>query len=297
VIVNATGPWASSVRGSKGAHIAVPRDQLGNHQALTLLSPTDGRVLFALPAGPHAIVGTTDTYTDSVPDQVRATNDDVRYLIASANAFFPRANLSANDVVSAWAGIRPLLPATGATPGAASREHAITTDARGVISIAGGKLTTYRVMAGDVVKAVLAQLGARVGIDKTKTLPLPGGDIPSLDDAIAAAARATNDPALGAHLARNYGSQWSAVWAEMQTDEGREMLFDDPPYTIGEMRYAVRHEMACTLGDLFIRRTHLAFETRDHGLEAATRVARALGWGPDAIRSYEEEANRVFAID
>lgn len=297
VIVNATGPWASSVRGSKGAHIAVPRDRIGNSQALTLISPTDGRVLFALPGGPHAIIGTTDTYTDSSPDEVRASNEDVRYLIASANAFFPQARLSPNDVVSAWAGIRPLLPATGATPGAASREHAITTDARGIISIGGGKLTTYRVVAADVVKSVLARLGIRAGIDKTKTLPLPGGDVPSLDAAIAAAARATNDPALGTHLARNYGSRWSAVWAEIGADAGREMLLDDPPYTIGEMRYAVHHEMASTLGDLLIRRTHLAFQTGDHGLGVAARVANALGWGPDAIRDYEQEVNRVFAID
>ena len=297
VIVNATGPWASSVRGSKGAHIAVPRDRIGNCQALTLISPTDGRVLFALPAGPHAIVGTTDTYTDSSPDQVHASNDDVRYLITSANAFFPQAKLSTNDVVSAWAGIRPLLPAIGATPGAASREHAITTDARGVISVGGGKLTTYRVVAGDVMKTVLARLGVRAGIDKTKTLPLPGGDMPSLDSTIAAAARATSDPALGAHLARNYGSRWTAVWAEIGMNGGREMLLDDPPYTIGEMRYGMQNEMASTLGDLLIRRTHLAFQTRDHGLGAAERVAKALGSGADAIASYEKEANRVFAID
>jgi glycerol-3-phosphate dehydrogenase len=297
VIVNATGPWASSVRGSKGAHIAVPRDRIGNAQALTLISPTDGRVLFALPGGPHAIIGTTDTYTDSSPDQVHASNDDVHYLIASANAFFPHAKLSANDVVSAWAGIRPLLPAIGTTPGAASREHAITTDAGGIISIGGGKLTTYRVVASDVVKAVLARLGIRAGVDKTKTLPLPGGDMASLDATIAAAARATSDPALGTHLARNYGSRWTAAWTDIGANGGREMLLDDPPYTIGEMRYAVQHEMASTLGDLLIRRTHLAFQTRDHGLAAAERVASVLGWGPEAMRSYEGELNRVFAID
>jgi glycerol-3-phosphate dehydrogenase len=296
VIVDATGPWASSVRGSKGAHIAVPRDRLGNSQALTLLSPTDGRVLFALPAGPHAIVGTTDTYTDASPDRVHASNDDVRYLIDAANSFFPRANLSPNDVVSAWAGIRPLLPATGATPGAASREHAITTDARGIISIGGGKLTTYRVMAGDVMKVVLARLGVRAGIDKTKTLPLPGGDIASLDDAIAAAARATGDPALAAHLARNYGSRWTAVWKEIQADGGRDMLLDDPPYTVGEMRHAVRDEMACSLGDLLIRRTHLAFETRDHGVAAAERLIAMLGWSSKALADYADEVDRVFTI-
>src|SRR5207253_534872 len=109
VVVNATGPWSDAVRrlagepdsdgddsrpavrGSKGAHIAVPQERLGNRAAVTLLSPSDGRVLFALPAGPHAIVGTTDTYTSSSPDAVRATNEDVRYLIDAANFFFPAA--------------------------------------------------------------------------------------------------------------------------------------------------------------------------------------------------------------
>lgn len=295
-IVNATGPWASAVRGSKGAHIAVPRDRIGNSQALTLLSPTDGRVMFALPGGPHAIIGTTDTYTDASPDQVHASNEDVRYLIASANTFFPHAKLSTNDVVSAWAGIRPLLPATGEGPNAASREHAVTTDARGVISIGGGKLTTYRVMAADVVKVILQRLGIRPGVDKTKTTPLPGGDIASLDTAIAAAARATNDPALAAHLARNYGSRWSTAWEKIR-DGGREQLLDDPPYTIGEMRYAVEREMACTLGDLLIRRTHLAFQSRDHGIAAAQRVATALGWPAASVDDYAKEVERVFTID
>jgi glycerol-3-phosphate dehydrogenase len=146
------------------------------------------------------------------------------------------------------------------------------------------------VVAGDVMKTVLARLGVRAGIDKTRTLPLPGGDMPSLDATIAAAARATSD-------ARNYGSRWTAVWAEIGMNGGREMLLDDPPYTIGEMRYGMQNEMASTLGDLLIRRTHLAFQTRDHGLGAAERVAKALGSGRDAIASYENEVNRVFAID
>src|SRR5205085_12517237 len=98
------------VRGSKGAHSAVPRERIGNRAAVTLLSPTDARVFFVLPAGSHAIVGTTDTFTSSAPDEVRATKDDVRYLLDAANAFFPAAKLVAEDVVSAWAGIRPLLP-------------------------------------------------------------------------------------------------------------------------------------------------------------------------------------------
>jgi glycerol-3-phosphate dehydrogenase len=146
VVVRATGPWTGDVRGSKGVHIAVPRSRVGNRQAVTLLSPSDGRVLFALPAGEHAIIGTTDTFTQASPDDVHASNDDVRYLLDTANFFFPASKLTANDVVSAWAGIRPLVPTPDDTPGSATREHLVSTTSDGVVTITGGKLTTYRIM-------------------------------------------------------------------------------------------------------------------------------------------------------
>jgi glycerol-3-phosphate dehydrogenase len=303
-IVNATGPWGTAVRGSKGAHIAVPRDRVGNRAALTLLSPTDGRVFFALPAGPHTIIGTTDTYSAATPDQVHASNDDVRYLLDSANAFFPAARVTPSDVVSAWAGIRPLVPTEGDTPGAASREHAIDADPHGIIWITGGKLTTYRVMARDVVRAVMARLKRREGPERTRSLPLPGGDIPSLDATITQAARVTENPSLATHLARTYGSRWMDVWREIGAGDGRTTLEPSLPYTIGELRYSVTHEMASTLGDLLVRRTHLAFETHDHGMSIAARVAKAvaplLGWDEEgvqrAIADYAIEAERIFDI-
>jgi glycerol-3-phosphate dehydrogenase len=303
-IVNATGPWGTAVRGSKGAHIAVPRDRIGNRAALTLLSPTDGRVFFALPAGPHAIIGTTDTYSAATPDHVHASSEDVRYLLNSANAFFPSAHLTPNDVVSAWAGIRPLVPTEGDTPGAASREHVIDADPHGIIWITGGKLTTYRVMARDVVRAVMARLKRREGQERTRSLPLPGGDIQSLDATIAQAARVTENPSLATHLARTYGSRWMDVWREIGAGDGRTTLEPNLPYTIGELRYSVTHEMASTLGDLLVRRTRVAFETHDHGLAIAGRVAKAvaplLGWDEEGVRravaDYSSEAERIFSI-
>ena len=304
VVVNAIGPWTDAVRGSKGAHVAVPRDRVGNRNALTLLSPQDGRVLFALPAGPHAIIGTTDTYTPSSPDDVHASNDDVQYLLASANTFFPSAALTPNDVVSAWAGIRPLLPAAGATPGAASREHAITTDDRGVITITGGKLTTYRVVAHDAVNAVVARLRRPSTRDRTASSPLPGGEFSSLDALIGDVARATNDLALAAHLAKAYGTRWPLVWNEITQPGGNTEVHEGLPYTVGELRYGALNEMACTLADLLIRRTHVAFETRDHGAAAAERAAAAvaplLGWDASAqraaIAAYAAEVERTFVI-
>ncbi|HVX39689.1 MAG TPA: glycerol-3-phosphate dehydrogenase [Gemmatimonadaceae bacterium] len=316
VVVNATGPWSNdlrrldgdsraAVRGSKGVHIEVPRDRVGNRGALTLIAPQDGRVFFVLPAEEHAIIGTTDTYTDAGPDEVRATSDDVAYLLEAANHFFPSANLTTADVVSAWAGIRPLIAAGAATPGGVSREHAVDVSEHGLISITGGKLTTYRVMARDVMRVVARQLGRRLGRERTASVPLPGGDFTSMDRLVASAARDTGDVALAAHLARTYGTRWTHVWSEIQRPGGNAPVVAGLPYTLGELRHAVRHEMARTLGDLLVRRTHLAFETRDHGLEASTlissEVAPLLGWTPSerelALADYEREIARVFSVE
>jgi glycerol-3-phosphate dehydrogenase len=319
VIVNATGPWSNAVqamdgatdagwgttRGSKGAHLAVPRDRVGNNEALTLLSPTDQRVFFVLPAGQHTIIGTTDTYSSASPDRVRATHEDVRYLLAAANTFFPEAELREEDVVSAWAGIRPLLPAPATTPGAVTREHAVTTSESGLITITGGKLTTYRVMAHDVVAAVLERFGKTPHDDPALSSPLPGGDFQSVEQLTAEIEDATGDLALAKHLATSHGTRWRSVWKWIQESDGLDRLIPELPYTLGELRYCVSSEHAMTLGDLFIRRTHLAFETRDHGLDVAARsaaaLARLLDWDADArgraVEEYEAEVERVFSIE
>jgi glycerol-3-phosphate dehydrogenase len=319
VVVNATGPWSDDVRsfdpsnesrsggkairGSKGTHVAIPRERIGNHDALTLLSPVDGRVMFVLPDGDFAIVGTTDTFATSSPDDVRASADDVAYLLATANAFFPAAKLTSGDVVAAWAGIRPLLPASGDTPGAASREHAVTVSEGGLVSISGGKLTTYRVMAADVLRVACRALGRSPGV--VRSAPLPGGDVDSFEALVADASREMGDATLGAHLAGSYGSRWRAVWHEIRADRGDRLVADGRPYMIGELRYCARSEMARTLGDLLIRRTRLAFECRDHGASvaesAALGIADIAAWDHAAIRTavaaYAEEVSRIFAID
>src|SRR6202171_896461 len=160
VIVNATGVWENSFiaderarrhRGSKGVHISVARERVGNRDALTLISPVDGRVMFCLPAGPQTIIGTTDTWTNESPETVHPSLEDVDYLLRSANTYFPRAQLKRDDIVSAWAGIRPLVRASSTNPSAISREHSILSDSWGVINVTGGKLTTYRAMAAEIV--------------------------------------------------------------------------------------------------------------------------------------------------
>jgi glycerol-3-phosphate dehydrogenase len=323
VVVNATGPWSdelrqlgdgaaraashAAVRGSKGVHVAVARERIGNHGALTLLAPNDGRVMFILPSGRQTIIGTTDTFTDAPPDEVRASERDIAYLLAAANAFFPAARLTREDVVSAWAGIRPLIAggAERADPGNASREHAIAESGEGVVSITGGKLTTYRVMAAEVVDVAEARLGRpTTRRPPTRTATLPGGDLAYLDEAIAAAERATADAELGAHLVRAFGSRWPIAAAAIAAPGGAERIAGSL-YTVGEMRYVVQHELAYTLSDILLRRTHLGFETREHGVDSAERVAHAvadiLGWSAADIAAqvsgYKHDVKRIFGVD
>jgi glycerol-3-phosphate dehydrogenase len=320
VVVNATGPWSDTVermadggarpavRGSKGVHVSVHRERIDNVSALTLLAPSDGRVMFILPAGDFTIIGTTDTYETVAPDQVRASEADVAYLLGAANHFFPGARLVRDDVVSAWAGLRPLRTNDGAPddPSAASREHAITEHVAGLVSVTGGKLTTYRAMAAEVVDAVQRSLGRRPTAARTAREPLAGGAIANLAREIAAAATLTGDAAVAARLVHAHGDAWRAVW-ELAADDAAlaERIEPTRPYLMAELRYAVRHELALTLGDLLIRRTPLAFETRDHGRGAArhvaAHVARWLGWSPvemrAAIAEYDAEVERMFRVE
>jgi glycerol-3-phosphate dehydrogenase len=284
VVVNATGVWqntfdsgerARRMHGSKGAHIGVPRERVGNRDALTLISPVDGRVMFCLPAGTQTIIGTTDTWTDESPETVHASAADVDYLLRSANAYFPRTKLTQDDVVSAWAGIRPLASGQAANPSAVSREHSIVTDGSGVINVTGGKLTTYRSMAAEIVDRVQEALGRERSAAPTDSVELPGADR-------------------------------SKEIARLQHDDPSlaKPLVEGLVYTGAHLVYGVSNEMAQTLSDLLIRRTHLAFETRDHGKSVAPRaadiVAPLLDWNEETkgacIRDFEEDIARIFLI-
>jgi len=160
VVVSATGPWQA--KGTKGSHIILPRSRVGNHSAVTMTSPDDGRVMFLLPSGENTVVGTTDIYTAETPDDVNASDAEIAYLLRAASAYFPDASLKPDDVVGTWAGIRPLATApAGTKPSSISREHRISRDKAGVIVVTGGKLTTYRAMAAEVVNHIELALSRR----------------------------------------------------------------------------------------------------------------------------------------
>jgi glycerol-3-phosphate dehydrogenase len=324
VVVNAAGPWVDRVRRlddaaaepllrlTKGAHVAVSRQRLGHTRAITLTSPIDGRVMFVLPWNDLSYIGTTDTDEDASPDDVRATARDVVYLLRSANAFFPQARLAPPDVITSWAGVRPLLrPARDVAPSAASREHRMVESASGLLTIAGGKLTTYRVMARDVVDRVASRLRALDGRPRaapapTDRLPLPGGETADLDGLVKAAMERGASERTARHLVAVYGSESAAVLNLIDRDRalGRPIVAGRPALW-AEVAHALEREMAVRLADVLVRRLHLFYATRDQAVPATDPVAdwlaQALDW--DAPRRADEvtaylklvERSRAFA--
>jgi glycerol-3-phosphate dehydrogenase len=224
------------------------------------------------------------------------TSADVTYLLRSANAAFPDARLTTNDVISGWAGLRPLLRHDQGNPSQVSREHFIEESAHGLVSIVGGKLTTYRLMARDVVDRVAKRLKQLDGRPVAPHAPtgdeaLPGGETTDLE-VLVDAARARGAPeATARHLVANYGSEAAAVLNLVDRDRALgQPIVAGRPEIWAEIDYAVEREMALRVQDVLIRRLHLFYETRDQGQSVAgavaTRMKKLLGW--DETREAEE---------
>jgi glycerol-3-phosphate dehydrogenase len=320
VVVNATGPWCDELRSladprvhprlrtTKGVHLMLRRERVGNRGALIFRSPLDGRVMFVLPWGHFTYLGTTDTDFTGPPEEARADAEDVAYLLASANHLFPGAGLVPRDVLSTWAGIRPLLsPAREqgeeVPESATSREHEIWRDRSGLVNVAGGKLTTYRVMAADTVDFAARTLrenhGRAVPDSPTEELPLPGAPGVEWEDFAARVHAEAGALGLGAEtaerLARAYGEEAREVLEAVARDPALGApLVPGLPYIWAEVPHAVRREMAVTLEDLLRRRTHVFYETADGGMGVARAVAArmaehpGIGWGPAEIDAQVE---------
>ena len=267
------------MHGSKGVHLAVPAHRIGNRGAVTLLSAIDGRVMFVLPAGRlHDHRDDGQRRRLRVPDDVRATTADIEYLLASVNAAFPASAARSQPMSCPRLGRHPAADRLGAPADAASasREHEIVRAPSGMFTVTGGKLTTYRAMAAEVVDTVLADLERPVVPTTTHLVRLPGRDRVAAVDALA-----SSDAGLA------------------------ERLDPQLPYRVADLVYGVECEHAFTLSDLLMRRTHIAFETRDAGVAVSARVADVvaplLDWDPDAKRraidDYARDARRVFGWD
>jgi len=319
VVVNATGPWADRVRlledagatpllqPTKGIHVVVERSRIDHRAGIIFTSPIDGRVLFILPWGERSYIGTTDTDTTESPDSLAITADEIVYLLRSANALFPHARLALEDVQGAWAGLRPLLAARdGRSASSRSRDHAIVQGSGGMITVVGGKLTTYRVMAREVVDRAVRELRLREGRQRpsdarTEEEALPGGEAADLSTFRERGLEIGVVPESVDHLLRHYGTEAAGIF-NLGGGDRRLLRRILPPHPAieAEVLHAVRRELAQTVEDVLVRRTHLYYEHPDRGIPAARRVAelmaREYAWDDARIeaesRRYEEFARR-----
>ncbi len=320
-VVNAAGVWSDQVRTmdtgaevdtirpAKGIHISVPWSKVRNTVAAVIPVPGDKRSVFVIPNGDITYIGTTDTdYTGPIDDP-QCSADDVDYLLSAINAAGTET-LSTDDVIGTWAGLRPLVKSADADAdhqpsgrtADLSRRHRVTVSDSGVVTITGGKLTTYREMAADTVDEVIESVLARrsgfagYGDSPTKDLALRGA---AGHDTVYGAAEVY--PEVHAehlsHLADRYGGEARVLMASIQSDPTlAEPLVDGLPYLRAEAIFAVRHEMARSVDDVLSRRTRARLLGRDDSAAAADSVAALiadeLGWD-DATAAASAEAYRA----
>jgi glycerol-3-phosphate dehydrogenase len=311
-VVNATGVWADdvraldegthpgSIRPAKGIHITVPWDKVRNDIAAVLPVRRDKRSIFVVPwegpdgtvgPGGFTYVGTTDTDHDGPLDDPQCTEDDITYLLDALNGAL-QSPVGRDDVLGTWAGLRPLVKAaTSGRTADLSRQHRVALSEGGVVTVTGGKLTTYREMAEDTVDAVVDHLRDRVDHHirrgRTANMQLRGAE--GWEEARAA----------DAHLGGRYGGEARVVQAIVDHDPTMaEPLVPGLPYRRAEAVYAVRYEMATTIDDVLSRRTRARLLDRDATAAAADDVARLvgdeLGWS-DERRDQEVAAYRRAA--
>jgi glycerol-3-phosphate dehydrogenase len=301
-VISATGVWTDHihrlagvpgpfrVQMSKGVHVLVPRDRI--RLATGLITRTEKSVLFVIPWDHHWLIGTTDTPFDQDRDHPRASRTDIEYLLDHVNALLIDP-ITAADIVGVYAGLRPLLAGHSSETARLSREHAVAQPAAGLFVIAGGKYTTYRVMAADVVNAAAQTLGRAVAPSLTDRLPIFGavGFHEAWADRHRVAAGAGIPLATVERLLRRYGSAVADLFALI----GQDATLAAPipgaaPYLRAEARYAATHEGALHIEDVLARRTRASIETPDRAVTAAPHVAdlmaEPLGW--DAATRHAE---------
>jgi glycerol-3-phosphate dehydrogenase len=310
-VVNATGVWADdvraidegahpgSIRPAKGIHITVPWSKVQNSIAVVVPVPKDKRSVFVVPWGEFTYIGTTDTDYDGPIDDPQCTPEDIEYLLRAINLSVT-TGITKADITGTWAGLRPLVKsvASGRTADL-SRGHQVKRSPSGVVTITGGKLTTYRHMAADAVDEVAAVLGREIGRSRTKKMRLLGAD-----GYESVRASAGGDGTL-LHLADRYGDEARSVASLIEA----EPVLGDPlvpglPYVKAEAIYAARHEMATSVDDVLSRRTRARLLGRDASAAVAADVAALLapelGWDAAEqerqVGSYRSSVERERAV-
>jgi glycerol-3-phosphate dehydrogenase len=316
VVVNAAGPWVDSVRTlegpltgvrlhlTRGIHLVVRHERLPVRH-LVIMQARDRRSVFAAPRDGYTYLGTTDTDYGGPTDHPEVTGEDTDYLLEAANRTFAGPPLERGDVVAAWAGLRPLLHEEGKRPSEISRrDEIIASGDVGLISIAGGKLTTHRKMAERAVDLVVKRLGRKAGPCRTDQVPLPGGEFSPAELVVLAADLRRRLPALppggSERLVRSYGAAAERIAARA---EARPEAATPLPGRAGVLRAEAEHaldeEMALTLTDVLERRLRLLLFDARQGLdelEAVAEVAAArLKWNAARVAAEVEAYRRLAA--
>ena len=319
-VVNATGVWVDQLQGleepgrpavvqpSKGVHVVVPRERLPLLDASILLPSKqgDGRSMFAIPWGRQTILGTTDTPYDGSLDELSLTAQDLEYVLASGNAVF-RRDLRADDVLGAWAGVRPLIrePGTSAMSDI-SRRHSLVEGSGGLLTITGGKLTTYRRMAKDVVDRIVDRDGRKARC-RTDEITLTGtrSYAELVEETVSAASSLGLDREVATSLVRQSGEAASDVLSLVAADPAlARPLSPSAPHIAAEVVQAARREGAVTLDDVFSRRFRLSLRAKDAGLPVALEAARLLAaetgrddaWASAQVTAYADAVRRERGV-
>jgi len=305
-IINATGVFSeqvvaltgdeskATIEPSKGIHLVVDRERLRISETAVVLPETeDGRILYVIPWQSRAIIGTTDTGSGNLDDP-QAGPEDIAYLIRHINQYL-EVNLTNDDILSVYAGYRPLVKSRGARAADLSRTHVVLQEVNGMVTIVGGKLTTYRRMAQDTVDVLAKRDGMPIS-QPTKNLLLAGaiGWRDAKREIDARGQQLGLAPDIIEHLEFNFGSHARSILDLIEKDESlRERLVPDLPYVRAEVVYACRAEMAMTLEDMLARRTRIILEDGARGASIAPQVAslmaRELGWSSDQAHSQVEQ--------
>ena len=293
-----------SVTMSKGAHIVVPGSAIKSDAGIILKTPVS--VLFLIPWGDKWIVGTTDTPYDGDRAEPFATREDVQYILDQANRVI-EPKLRAEEIIGVYAGLRPLVAnKKSATTTKLSREHTVDRPAPGFVSIAGGKYTTYRVMAKDVIDRAVIELRKITNDSVTEKLPLVGADgYFALEQQKERLAHESGlDVETISHLLNRHGSLISEILELVEEQPKLSAKLDSQlPYIKAEIVYAASHEGARSVDDVISRRTRLSFEAANHALhlaeDVAALIAPILGWSAkerkESIAQYRELVEREIA--
>ena len=297
VVINATGVWTDSVErlagdtrtdvtASKGIHIVIPRDRI--ESSVGFITKTKTSVLFLVPYDDFWIIGTTDTPWELDLAHPAASRTDIDYVLKQVNRVV-ETPITHADIVGVFAGLRPLVMGSAESTAQLSREHSITEPEPGLITIAGGKFTTYRVMAEDTVDRACEAVGIEARPTTTDQIPLVG--------AVGFRSLKRNKEALAARyglpqtqidrLLHRYGGEIEKVLGPTEDDPGLLETIPSGSYLAAEVLFAAEHEGALHLDDVLTRRTRLSIECNDRGTEAAPLVAQIMaavhGWDAETV--------------